>query len=201
MVNSGRSLVTTRRYINGEVQLPVENTKHREIDSHDLLIAKLRDYGFSKKTVNFIYSYLKRRKQNEKIENFYSDFLTLLSEVVSQGSILSPIFFNLLLNDLLATLKMSELYNFVDHNTISTGSKNMSNLIQTLEKEEERAVGWFSQNKMIVNPDKFQAMLLEKRNGNKQSFLQINNQTIKTTNSVKLLSKVSNLFLKKVYSK
>ena len=77
----------------------------------------------------------------------------------------------------------------------------MSNLIQTLEKESKTAVGWFNQNKMIVNPDKFQAMLLEKRNGNKQSFLQINNQTIKTINSVKLLSKVSNLFLKKVYSK
>ena len=183
------------------MQLPVENTKHREILPHDLLIANLHDYGFSKKTVKFIYSYLKRRKQNEKIENFYSDFLTWLSGVVQQGSILSSIFFNLLLNDLLATLKMSELYNFVDHNTISTGSKNMSNLIQTLEKEEKRAVGWFSQNKMIVNPDKFQAMLLEKRNGNNQSCLQINNQTIKTTNSVKLLSKVSNLFLKKVYSK
>ena len=77
----------------------------------------------------------------------------------------------------------------------------MSNLIQTLEKELKTAVGWFNQNKMIVNPDKFQAMLLEKRNGNNQSCLQINNQTIKTTNSVKLLSKVSNLFLKKVYSK
>ena len=77
----------------------------------------------------------------------------------------------------------------------------MSNLIQTLEKESKTAVGWFNQNKMIVNPDKFQAMLLEKRNGNNQSCLQINNQTIKTTNSVKLLSKVSNLFLKKIYSK
>ena len=76
----------------------------------------------------------------------------------------------------------------------------MSNLIQTLEKELKTAVGWFNQNKMIVNPDKFQAMLLEKRNGNNQSCLQINNQTIKTTNSVKLLSKVSNLFLKKIYS-
>ena len=76
----------------------------------------------------------------------------------------------------------------------------MSNLIQTLEKESKTAVGWFNQNKMIVNPDKFQAMLLEKRNGNNQSCLQINNQTIKTTNSVKLLSKVSNLFLKKIYS-
>ena len=40
---------------------------------------------------------------------------------------------------------------------------------------------------MIVNPDKFQAMLLDKRNENKQSCLKINNHTIKTTNFVKLL--------------
>ena len=144
---------------------------------HDLLIARLHAYGFSEKTVTFIYSYLKRRKQNVKIENFYSDFLTLLSGV-PQGSILGPILFNLFLNDLLATLKMSELYNFADDNTISIASKDMSNLIQALEKESETAVDWFNQNKMIVNPDKLQAMLLEKRNENNQSCLKINNQTI-----------------------
>ena len=30
---------------------------------HDLLIAKLHAYGFSEKTVTFIYSYFERRKQ------------------------------------------------------------------------------------------------------------------------------------------
>ena len=40
---------------------------------------------------------------------------------------------------------------------------------------------------MIVNPDKFQAMLPEKRNENNQSCLKINYQTIKTTNCIKLL--------------
>ena len=135
---------------------------------YDLLIAKLHAYGFGEKTVTFIYSYLKRRKQNVKIENFYSDFLTLLSGV-PQGSILGPILFNLFLNNLLATLKMSELYNFAGDNANSTASKNMSNPIQTLEKESETVVEWFNQNKMIVNPDKFQAMLVEKRNENKQS--------------------------------
>ena len=96
---------------------------------HDLLIAKLHAYGFSENIVTFIFSYLKRRKQNVKIESFYSDFLTLLS-AVPQGSILGPILFNLFLNDLLTTMKMSELYyKFADDNTISTASKNMSNLI------------------------------------------------------------------------
>ena len=104
---------------------------------HDLLIAKLQAYGFSEKTVTFIYSYLKRRKENVKIENFDSDFLTLLSGV-PQGSILGPFFSNLFLNDLPATLKMSGLYNFAGDNTISTASKNMSNLIQTLEKESKQ---------------------------------------------------------------
>ena len=89
---------------------------------HDLLIAKLHTYGFSEKIVTFIYSYLKRRKQNLKIENFYSDFLTLLSGVL-QGSILGPFLFNLFLNVLLATLNLSELYNFADDNTISTTFK------------------------------------------------------------------------------
>ena len=37
---------------------------------HDLLIAKLHAYGFSQKTVTFIYSYRKRRKQKVNVNIF-----------------------------------------------------------------------------------------------------------------------------------
>ena len=51
----------------------------------------------------------------------------------------------------------------------------------------ETAVEWFNENKTIMNADKFQVMLLEKRNQNNQTCLKINNQTIKMANCVKLL--------------
>ena len=97
----------------------------------DLLIAKLHAYGFSEKSVIFIYSYLKRRKQNVKIDNIFSSFQTLLSGV-PQGSILGPILFNIFFNDLLTVPKKSQMYNFTDDNTISAVSKSTDDLLITL---------------------------------------------------------------------
>ena len=41
---------------------------------HDLLIAKLHAYGFNKKALTFLYSYLKRRKQSVKINDTKTSF-------------------------------------------------------------------------------------------------------------------------------
>ena len=139
---------------------------------HDLLIAKLHAYGFSGKTMTFIYSYLKRQKQNVKIDNIFNSFQTLFPGV-PQGSILGPILFNLFLNDLLAVLKKSQLYNIADDNTISAV------LILSIK--------WFREN-MIVNLDKFQAMVLQKQDKNIQTnSLNIDNKTLEITKLVKLL--------------
>ena len=40
---------------------------------HDLLIAKMHAYGFPKNSLVFFYSYLKRRKQNLRINNTFSN--------------------------------------------------------------------------------------------------------------------------------
>ena len=48
---------------------------------HDLLIAKMHAYGFSKECLIIFYSYLKRSKQSVKINNTHSIFQVLLSGV------------------------------------------------------------------------------------------------------------------------
>ena len=119
------------KFLSGTVLMDL--SKAFDCIPHNLLIAKLHAYGFSLKTVTFIYSYLKRRKQKVTVNNVLSDFLTLLSGV-PQGYILDPILYNIFLNDLLSTLKLSDLFNFADYNIILATADNIDNLLLTLNR-------------------------------------------------------------------
>ena len=153
---------------------------------HDLLVAKLHAYGLSNDAVTFIYSYLKLRKQGVKINDTESIFQILLSRV-PQGSILGPILFNIFINDLFLFINEVELANFADDNTIYTTKKNVEELIKVLEKERKSATDWFEINNMIVNTDKFQAMILSSDKKENKYDLKINDSIISSEKSVTLL--------------
>ena len=155
--------------------------------SHDLLIAKLHAYGFDMNSLVFFYSYLKRRKQCVKINNFLSDFQVMLSGV-PQGSNLGPILFNIFINDLFLWIDEADLYNFADDNTLSALANSIPELIKILENESEKAIKWFDDNDMSANAKKFQGMILNK-NGryNELHDFKIGGFTIKSKNHVELL--------------
>ena len=132
---------------------------------HDLIIAKLSAYNFSDEALSYIYSYLTNRRQCVRINNTHSQLETIISGV-PQGSILEPILFNLSIND---------LFFFVE-------------LIKILESESEVVIDWFKINRMVVNPDKFQAVTLDKRKrDHTDEHITVDNQQIKVVSSVKLL--------------
>ena len=152
-----------------------------------LIATKLYAYGLSEETTSLFYSYLKKRGKRVRIDDILSSLQVLISGVL-QCSILGPILFNIFLNDLLEVLKNSDIYNVADGNTISVASKNRDTWTETLKNESESVVNWFRNNNMIVNPDKFQLMLLQKYTKKViQEKLQINNNETESENLVTLL--------------
>ena len=57
-------------------------------------------------------------------------------------------------------------FNFADDNTLTAFANSIQNLIHLLESESSVAMKWFKENKMIVDPGKFQAIILNKKKTN-----------------------------------
>ena len=86
------------------IRICQENEKQRKVFfghfgvlsplNRELLIAKLRAYGFTKKALDLIYSYLIQIWQRTKINTSFSTWTELLSGI-PHGSVLGPLLFNI----------------------------------------------------------------------------------------------------------
>ena len=128
---------------------------------HVLLIPKLKAYGFDDYLVHYLYSCLDNRKQCVRISNEKSSLQNIIG--VSQGSIVGPTLFNLFFNDFLLFILIASVHNFADDDSLSNITKTIDSLKQALGSECKLAIKWFHENKMIVNPDKFHTIALDKR--------------------------------------
>ena len=119
-------------------------------------------------------------------QNTHSELETLISDV-PQRPILEMTLFNLSINDLFLFVTLASLYNFADDNTLSAFATIGSELIAMLEPESEVVLDWSKKYKMVVNSDKFQAVILDKRKSDHTNErMTVYNQQIKVVSSVKL---------------
>ena len=65
--------------------------------NHNLLLPKLKAFGFSRNALDLIYSYLKNRRQRVVINNKISSTETVMAGV-ARGSIDEPLLLNLFIN-------------------------------------------------------------------------------------------------------
>ena len=150
---------------------------------HDLLIAKLHAYGFSKNALRLIKSYLTDRWQRVKINTSYSSWSELLSGV-PQGSVLGPLLFNLYINDLFYII-MTDICNYADDTTPYTVDISLDSLMAKLEGASNTAMEWFRNNGMQLNSRKCHLLVC----GHKfeSMILKIENAQVIETHLVKLL--------------
>ena len=89
----------------------------------------------------------------------YSWSHTFPTFFLPQGSILSPILFNIFMCDMFLILKTTSFTGYADDNTPFVVRENTTNVIKALEDIGENLIKWFSDNQMKINTDKWHVLL------------------------------------------
>ena len=121
--------------------------------NHELLLAKLYAYGFSKNALKMVRSYLSNRWYRIKVNYEFSSWVEILTGV-PQGSILGPLLFNIYLNDLFWIFINTEACNFADDTTLYSCDQELATVMRNLEHDSLLAIEWFESNYMKLNGDK-----------------------------------------------
>ena len=179
MVELWKRAIDLKEYAGGVL---TDLSKAFDCLNHPLLIAKLAAYGFSEKSLQFLYNYLSERKQKTRINNSFSTE-GILTTGVPQGSILGPLLFNIYINDIFLFVPEINIANYADDTTPYTTDKCVNALLKKLEENTSEIVKWLRNNYMKSNTDKNHLIVTNCEKG----CILVDNNVIEATTSVKLL--------------
>ena len=124
---------------------------------HQLLIKKLRRYGFNEHLVLWIESFLKHRSQHVVV-NGITSFIAAVLSAVPQGSVLGPLLFILFINDMQLCIKHSIIRFFADDTRILKHISCQKH-VSELQEDLNSVIQWANQNSMALHEDKFELMV------------------------------------------
>ena len=126
--------------------------------SHRILVSKLRDVDINPYILNWLISFISNRKQRVVVDNIITEYIDI-TRGVPQGTVLGPILFSLMINDIKPVSPSSLLVKFADDITVSipvrAGDSNMA------ESEVSSIMEWAEKNQMTLNLNKTWEMLLK----------------------------------------
>ncbi|KMQ87075.1 reverse transcriptase [Lasius niger] len=128
-----------------------------------LLIVKLKSLNFSDSVLRWIYSYLRGRTQAVK-DNFEGTIssLSVVNAGVPQGSVLGPLLFTLYIADFGRKLRHCKYNFYADDLQIYTHCepRDLVDTIRKVNKDIESVLGWSTANRLILNSDQTQAIIM-----------------------------------------
>ena len=135
---------------------------------HQLLLKKLKMYGFRGKVLDWISNFLCERKQHVVIDGIKSPAIDVISGV-PQGTVLGPLLFILYINDIFSVVQHSKVNVFADdsklHKKISSPSDHL-----LLQEDLQAVIQWALENNMELNESKFQLLQHGKSTDLKQPY-------------------------------
>ena len=124
-----------------------------------ILLCKLRAAGCSEKALLWFKSYLCDRLQKVNFNNSFSDTRSTFAGV-PQGSILGPLLFLIMVNDLPSVIKHCKLTMYADDTTLYICGVNNGVLQSKIQEDLDRISVWLAKNKLSLNIDKTHFMIL-----------------------------------------
>lgn len=151
---------------------------------HYGLLYKINQY-LPLSLTTLIASYLQNRSFQAKVDGSLSS-IHHTAAGVPQGSVLGPILYCLYMSDI-PTSEQTSVLMYADDTTIYHTSHSPSNAVTTLQNHINLLLEWYKMWRILINPEKCQAILFTKCRKRPRENIRINNQEIPFTDSIKYL--------------
>jgi ribonuclease P/MRP protein subunit RPP40 len=155
---------------------------------HNLLLAKLFKIGIKHKELNLLTSYFQNRQQFVNSNNL-KNTIRIIKCRVPQGSILSPLLFNIFINDIVKLPLIGRIISYADDICLKYESTNSSEIIKYIESDLKMLNEWFILNKLSINLKKTKYMFISPKHIKNDNILipKLNNCEIERVQEYKYL--------------
>ena len=156
--------------------------------NHSLLINKLKHrYNLNPSASNWIQDYLSNRVLITQIDNVYS-LPSTVNRGIPQGGVLSPLLFNLFIDDLASSLQINNIFLYADDCLIFNHADNYNDLKVKLELDINKTLKWYALNDLTVNTGKTKILILDTKTDPHEPFqIEIGDNVINQSSSLKYL--------------
>ena len=132
----------------------VDFSKAIERVDHEILIAKLKLYGFDDLSLKFMKNYITTRTQVTTIGEYTSEAKSVRCGT-AQGSILGPLIYIIYVNDVLGLFENDKnLYLYADDMLIMASHNNVEHMMYILQNRMDKIYNWCEKNKLTINEGK-----------------------------------------------